>query len=275
MTARTLIDGAAAEQVPALDRGLAYGDGLFESIRFVGAMAPLWSRHMQRLGDSCERLRIPAPDTAQLWREALEVIRDMPQAVVRITVTRGVGERGYALPTAPQPMRVVAAFAPPQIADSMHAHGLHMRVCELRLAEQPLLAGIKHLNRLEQVLARAEWSDSAIAEGLLRDSHDRVISATMANLFAVIDGVLLTPALDRCGVAGVARAEVLAIHPTARVTELSLQALSTASEIFLSSSVRGILPVQSLDQWNYVPGAVTRQLQQHWRNLGFSMEHGG
>lgn len=269
MTARTLIDGAAAEQVPALDRGLAYGDGLFESIRFVGAMAPLWSRHMQRLGDSCERLRTPAPDTAQLWREALEVIRDMPQAVVRITVTRGVGERGYALPTAPQPMRVVAAFAPPQIADSMHAHGLHMRVCELRLAEQPLLAGIKHLNRLEQVLARAEWSDPAIAEGLLRDSHDRVISATMANLFAVIDGVLLTPALDRCGVAGVARAEVLAMRPDARVTELSLQALSTASEIFLSSSVRGILPVKSLDQWDYVPGAVTRQLQQHWRNLGF------
>jgi len=275
MTARTLIDGVVAEQVPALDRGLAYGDGLFESIRFVGAMAPLWSRHMQRLGDSCERLRIPAPDTAQLWREALEVIRGMPQAVVRITVTRGVGERGYALPAAPQPMRVVAAFAPPQIADSTHVQGLHMRVCELRLAEQPLLAGIKHLNRLEQVLARAEWSDPAIAEGLLRDGHDRVISATMANLFAVIDGVLLTPALDRCGVAGVARAEVLAIRPAARETELSLRALSTASEIFLSSSVRGILPVKSLDQWSYVPGAVTRQLQQHWCNLGFSMEQGG
>lgn len=275
MAMRMLINGAVADQVPALDRGLAYGDGLFESIRFVGAVAPLWSRHMRRLGGSCERLRIPAPDTAQLWREALEVTRGMPQAVVRITVTRGVGERGYALPASPQPMRVVAAFAPPQVAGSAYVQGVRVRVCDIRLAEQPLLAGMKHLNRLEQVLARAEWNDPAIAEGVLCDSHDRVISATMANLFAVDDGVLMTPALDRCGVAGVARAEVLAAYPQTQVGELALVTLLGASEVFLSSSVRGILPVQSLDGQNYLPGAIARQLQQHWHNLGFSMEQGG
>ncbi|GGY21982.1 aminodeoxychorismate lyase [Rhodanobacter panaciterrae] len=275
MAARMLIDGVPVDQVPALDRGLAYGDGLFESIRFVGCMAPLWTRHMQRLSESCERLRIPVPDTAQLWREALEVARGMPQAVVRITVTRGVGERGYALPASPQPMRVVAAFAPPSVADSAYAQGVRMHVCDIRLAEQPLLAGMKHLNRLEQVLARAEWSDPAIAEGLLRDSHDRVISATMANLFAVVDGVLLTPTLDRCGVAGVARAEVLAMYPQTQVGELTLDTLLGASEVFLSSSVRGILPVRSLGQQDYAVGEITRQLQQHWRNLGFLMEQGG
>lgn len=275
MTARMLINGAVADQVPARDRGLAYGDGLFESIRFVGTVAPLWSRHMQRLSESCERLRIPAPDTAQLWREALEVIRDMPQAVVRITVTRGVGERGYALPVSPQPMRAVAAFAPPKVADSAYVQGVRMRMCDLRLAEQPWLAGIKHLNRLEQVLARAEWDDEAIAEGVLCDGHDRVISATMANLFAMVDGVLLTPALDRCGVAGVARAEVLAACPQAQVGELTRDALRGASEVFLSSSVRGILPVQSLDDRVYAPGVLTRRLQLHWHNLGFSMEQDG
>jgi len=274
MTARMLIDGAVADQVPVLDRGLAYGDGLFESIRFVGAMAPLWSRHMQRLCESCERLRIPAPDTAQLWREALEITRGMLQAVVRITVTRGVGERGYVLPVSPQPMRVVAAFAPPRVADSAYVQGVRMRVCDIRLAEQPLLAGMKHLNRLEQVLARAEWNDPAIAEGVLRDSHGRVISATMANLFAVVDGVLLTPMLDRCGVAGVARAEVLATHPQTQVGELTLDTLFGASEIFLSSSVRGILPVHSLCERSYAPGVLTRQLQLHWHNLGFSTEQG-
>jgi 4-amino-4-deoxychorismate lyase len=268
MTARMLIDGAVADQVPALDRGLAYGDGLFESIRFVGVMAPLWTRHMQRLGESCERLRIPLPDAAPLWREALEVTRGMPQAVVRITVTRGIGERGYALPVSPQPMRVVAAFAPPQVADSAYSQGVRMRVCNVRLAEQPLLAGMKHLNRLEQVLARAEWNDPAITEGVLCDSHGRVISATMANLFAVIDGVLLTPALDRCGVAGVARAEVLATYSQTQVGELTLDALLGASEVFLSSSVRGILPVRSLGEQDYAVGEMTRKLQQHWRNLG-------
>jgi 4-amino-4-deoxychorismate lyase len=150
-----------------------------------------------------------------------------------------------------------------------------MHVCDIRLAEQPLLAGMKHLNRLEQVLARAEWSDPAIAEGLLRDSHDRVISATMANLFGVVEGVLLTPTLDRCGVAGVARAEVLAMYPQTQVGELTLDTLLGASEVFLSSSVRGILPVRSLGQQDYAVGEITRQLQQHWRNLGFLMEQGG
>ena len=275
MTARMLINGTPADQVPALDRGLAYGDGLFESIRLVGAVAPLWSRHMRRLSESCERLRIPALDPAQLWRESLEVTRGMPQSVVRITVTRGIGERGYALPVSPQPMRVVAAFASPPVMDSVYTHGVRMRVCTIRLAEQLLLAGMKHLNRLEQVLARAEWDDPAIAEGVLCDSHGRVISATMANLFAVVDGVLLTPALDRCGVAGVARAEVLAVYPQVQIGELKLDALLGASEVFLSSSVRGILPVQSLDGQNYLPGAIARQLQHHWHNLGFSMEQGG
>jgi 4-amino-4-deoxychorismate lyase len=275
MAVRTLINSAPIEVVPALDRGLAYGDGLFESIRFVGAVAPLWSRHMQRLALSCERLRLPVPDPAQLWREALDVSRGMTQSVVRITLTRGIGERGYALPLLPQPTRIVAAFAPPQLSEEVYSNGVRVRLCDIRLAEQPLLAGMKHLNRLEQVLARAEWNDPAIAEGLLCDSHDRVISATMANLFALVDGVLLTPAVDRCGVAGVARAEVLATCPLAQVDTLTLDAVLEASEVFLSSSVRGILPVHSLGERVYATGAVTRQLQQHWHNLGFSMEQGG
>ena len=275
MTVRILVNGVATDKVAALDRGFGYGDGLFESIRLVDARAPLWSRHMQRLAEGCARLYLPAPDPAQLWREVRQVSEGMAQAVVRISVSRGIGERGYRLPVSPRPTRVVGAFAPPSVAGDAYLQGVRMRVCQLRLAEQPRLAGIKHLNRLEQVLARAEWNDQAIAEGLLRDAHGRVISATMANLFAVVDGELLTPALDRCGVAGVVRAEVLAVSAPARVTELSLDALSSASEVFLSSSVRGILPVQSLDEWNFVPGVVTRQLQRHWRNLGFLMERGG
>jgi 4-amino-4-deoxychorismate lyase len=275
MNTRVLVDGMAADQVSVLDRGLGYGDGLFETIRLVGARAPLWPRHMQRLADGCGRLQLPPPDPAQLWREVGQVGAGMPQAVVKITLTRGIGERGYRMPASTRPTRIVAAFAAPLVADDAYLQGVHMCVCELRLAEQPRLAGIKHLNRLEQVLARAEWSDPAIAEGLLRDRHDRVISATMANLFAVIDGELVTPALDLSGVAGVARAEVLARYPRARVTELRLETLSAASEVFLTSSVRGILPVQSLDGRNFVPGVVARELQQHWRELGFVMEQGG
>jgi 4-amino-4-deoxychorismate lyase len=273
MAARLLVDGVAADRVSVLDRGFGYGDGLFESIRLVGTRAPLWARHMQRLATGCERLLIPAPDPDRLWHETQQVRADMAHAVVRITVTRGIGERGYAPPATPRPTRVVAAFQAPPVADAA-IHGVRMRLCRLRLAEQPRLAGIKHLNRLEQVLARAEWNDPAIAEGVLCDGHGHVISATMANLFAVIDGELLTPAVDRCGIAGVARAEVLEAMP-AREAEIPLDRLVGASELFLSSSVRGIVPVQSLERWTWAPGAVARRLQQHWRDLGFSMEQDG
>ena len=265
---RLLVDGVAGAQLSPLDRGLAYGDGLFETIRFIDGRAPLWARHLQRLRGSCARLQLPAPDEAQLAREAAVVSNGMADAVVRITLTRGLGERGYAMPSLPQPTRIVAAFAAP----APYRDGVRLRLCQLRLAEQPLLAGMKHLNRLEQVLARAEWDDPAIADGVLLDAAGRVVSTTMANLFAVIGGALVTPALERCGVAGVARAEVLAVREV-QVRELALGELLHASELFLSSSVRGIVPVRSMAETVYVPGPVTRGLQSHWRGLGFPMEH--
>ncbi|WP_049620868.1 aminodeoxychorismate lyase [Frateuria defendens] len=270
---RVLVDGQAQDRVSVFDRGLSYGDGLFETLRFEAGEAPLWPRHMQRLASGCERLGLPAPDAALLREEARAVSAGLAQAVVRITVTRGTGARGYAPPAMVQPTRIVAAFPLPPLPAAHYRHGIRMRLCRLRLAEQPLLAGMKHLNRLEQVLARAEWSDPAIAEGLLCDATGRAISATMMNLFAVLDGALVTPALERCGIAGVGRAEVLAARP-AQVRDLPLDELLRAREVFLSSSVRGILPVCELDGRTLEVGPVARAMQRHWRGLGFSMEAG-
>lgn len=272
IVARVLVDGVAQSCVPVTDRGLSYGDGLFETIRFRGADAPLWPRHMQRLSESCTRLRLPPLNPAVLLDEARTVVAGLPQSVVRMTLTRGSGARGYAPPPAPKLTRIVAGFELPLLKGDDYRYGIRMRMCQLRLAGQPLLAGMKHLNRLEQVLARAEWNDPAIAEGLLCDQHERVIGATMANLFAVIGGVLVTPALDLCGIAGVARAEILSVQPAAQVRELKLDELAGASELFLSSSVRGILPVRELEDRHYTVGPVTRALQRHWDGLGFSME---
>ncbi len=269
---RLLVDGVEGASPSPLDRGLAYGDGLFETIRFTGGRAPLWGRHMQRLAAGCARLCLPLPDEGLLAREAAEVARGAAEAVVRITLTRGVGARGYAMPVPSNPCRIVAAFASPPAAAATYRDGVRLRLCRLRLAEQPALAGMKHLNRLEQVLARSEWSDPAIADGVLLDMSGRVVSTTMANLFAVIEDRLVTPALDRCGVAGVGRAEVLAVREV-EVRDLALDELLRASEVFLSSSVRGILPVQALADTVYVPGPVSRALQSHWRGLGFPMEH--
>ena len=270
--ARVLVDGAPADTLSVADRGLSYGDGLFETIRFVHGLAPLWARHMQRLRDGSRRLGMPAWDAERFLREALAVSTGLEHAAVRITLTRGVGERGYAPPASPKPTRIVAAFEAPAMRGDIYRQGMRVRWCDTRLGLQPLLAGMKHLNRLEQVLARAEWSDAAIPEGLLLDLEGNVISATMANLFAVIDGALVTPSVERCGVAGVARAEVLSVRPDAQVRTLRPEQLKRAGEVFLSSSVRGILPVQAVGDTVYGPGPVTRAMQQHWRGLGFPME---
>lgn len=267
-----LVDGQPQGQVSAQDRGLLYGDGLFETIRFVGGVAPLWPRHMRRLTWGCGRLRLPAPDPALLWQEAATVTRGMAETVVRITLTRGTGTRGYAMPADPCVTRIVAAFPVPALDAATYRDGLRLHLCETRLAEQPLLAGIKHLNRLEQVLARAEWNDPAIAEGLQCDLHGNAISATSANLFAVVDGVPVTPALERCGVAGTLRAELLETLPRVEVRDLPLAECLRASELFLSSSVRGILPVQAVAGKVFAPGPVARAMQSHWRELGFPME---
>lgn len=269
MTARIRVDGAPGEQVGALDRGLGYGDGLFETIRFAGADAPLWSRHMRRLAEGCRRLGLPAPDAGTLLAEARAVSQGMAQAVVRITLTRGAGTRGYRPPAQVRSTRIVAAFDPPAWDGAAQADGIRMRLCDVRLAPQPLLAGLKHLNRLEQVLARAEWSDPAIAEGLMCDTDGLAISATAANLFAVFDGALATPCVDRCGVAGVARAEILAAWPHTQVRPIPLEALRRSDGLFLSSSVRGILPVRELDGTAFAIDPVVRALQAHWRTLGF------
>ncbi|GFZ99113.1 aminodeoxychorismate lyase [Dyella caseinilytica] len=267
-----LVNGQWQDSVSALDRGLSYGDGLFETIRMVGAQAPLWERHMQRLAAGCVRLRMPAPDPQQLWREVQQVSAALPDAVVRVTLTRGTGERGYAPPKTSSMTRIVAAFPAPMIPAAFYRDGIRTRLCTTTLADQPLLAGIKHLNRLEQVLARAEWDDPLITEGLVCDQHGQVISATAANLFAVIDGVLLTPSVERCGVAGVARAAVIQAHAACEIRDLPLTECLRASELFLSSSVRGILPVQAVGDTVYAPGPVTRAMQRYWCELGFSME---
>jgi 4-amino-4-deoxychorismate lyase len=263
-----LVNGANETSIAADDRGLLYGDGLFETVLFVGGHAPLWPRHMARLAQGCARLLLPAPDADLLAREATHASTGHARAVVRITLTRGAGPRGYAIAESVHATRIVAANPAPLVPLDWYHSGLRVRACALRLSEQPRLAGIKHLNRLEQVLARAEWNDANIAEGVLCDGAGRVIGATAANLFAVIAGRLLTPALERCGVAGVARAEVLVQRPDCAVRDLTMAELMQADEIFLTNSVRGILPVTALDDRRWPVGDIARALQAHWRALG-------
>ncbi|GAB2504522.1 aminodeoxychorismate lyase [Arenimonas alkanexedens] len=244
------------------DRGLAYGDGLFETIR-VHARRPVWWRaHWLRLAEGAKRLGLPAPDPRWLAAEVDALLAGQaPSGVLKVILTRGAGSRGYRIGEAMAPTLVLSWHPLAPASEGP----LVLRWCSLRMALQPALAGIKHLNRLEQVLARAEWCDDAIHEGLLLDSAGRVACATAANLFARIKGRWLTPKLDECGVAGIARGWVLANAPDAEEAELWPADIENAESLFLCNAVRGILPVGRLAHHAWAPHPALEILQ---RQLG-------
>ena len=246
-----LINGVPAEQIAATDRGLHFGDGLFETIAVRHGQLLLWRRHWRRLVDGCVRLGLPVPDENDMLAEARAVCAGRERAVVKIIVTRGAGDRGYRMPGVVAPNRVVLATAWPVHPASHATAGVVVRVCSMRLGRNRLLAGIKHLNRLEQVLARAEWSDESVAEGLLLDDSDHVIEATAANVFFVHGTLLVTPSVVQCGIAGVIRELILEraarLGFAVRVGAVTLADVWKADEIFLTNSVIGVWPVRRVE----------------------------
>jgi 4-amino-4-deoxychorismate lyase len=246
----TLIDGVPADTIGVADRGLHYGDGLFETIAVVNGEPCLWGRHLGRLRDGCDRLSIPPPPERQLAEEAQRLTRGVDRAVLKLILTRGEGGRGYRPPESPRPRRILRLSPWPAYPVTWQSTGVRVRYCQTRLGDQPLLAGLKHLNRLEQVLARAEWSDPDVAEGLMLDLDGRVVEGTQTNLFALLGGRLLTARLDRCGVAGVVRGLVMdagrALGLTAVEEVLTPARLAAADALFLTSSLIGIWPVREL-----------------------------
>ncbi|SFO90228.1 aminodeoxychorismate lyase [Pseudomonas borbori] len=264
------IDGQPLEWLSVKDRGLAYGDGLFETVAVRAGSPVLLDRHLARLGEGCARLLIDL-DLALVRAELLAFSRELGDGVAKLIVTRGDGLRGYAPPQPAVPRRILQGGAKPAYPAGNAALGVRLFPCATRLAEQPLLAGIKHLNRLEQVLARAEWQDAEHAEGLMLDASGRVIEGVYSNLFLLKGGVLLTPDLARCGVAGVMRAELLAQAERqglpCQVGDIALEALLQADEVFLCNSLYGVWPVRALQRHQWSVGPLTRKLQVIARDL--------
>jgi 4-amino-4-deoxychorismate lyase len=255
------VNGTAQETVGAADRGLAYGDGLFETMAVRHGRILLLERHLARLARGCDRLGIAGVPAAGLQHELLRAAGAPDVGVVKLILTRGIQQRGYRPDPAIVPTRIVAAYPASGYPAAWAREGVQLRVCALRLSEQPRLAGIKHLNRLEQVLARQEWSEPVPQEGLLLDAAGRVIGGTMTNVFACIDGQLVTPSLARCGVAGVMRELVMDIAASRGIAcqqrDLPLPELLRAREIFLTNSLIGIWPVLGLADHRYQPGPLS------------------
>jgi 4-amino-4-deoxychorismate lyase len=256
-----LVDGQLSDCIDAHDRGLAYGDGVFRTLR-TEAGQPLWWRDQYaKLAADCAALMLACPDEALLRAEVCRVA-EAGEGVAKIMITRGAGARGYTLPVGQTCTRIV--LSAPLPAHAQAPADITARWCALRLARQPLLAGIKHLNRLENVLARAEWDDPAIFEGLLRDDSGAVIGGVMSNLLIAKAGELFTPDLSQCGVAGVARTRLL--RAMARrgiplhIGRVLPDAILAADEVMLCNSVIGVRRVGRLDDVTWTPAGWTTTL---------------
>jgi 4-amino-4-deoxychorismate lyase len=254
-----LVNGARGNLISIRDRGLLYGDGVFRTFTAIGGHASHWPLHYLKLKHDCAALRIACPEVALLTTELRELLASHPDGVFKLMVTRGIGQRGYTPPTSSQTTHLWDISSLPADLPEWAIHGVKVRVCDLRLSTQPQLAGIKHLNRLENVLAAGESTDADIAEGLLCDAAGNMIGGVRSNLFLVIRGVLVTPDLARCGVAGVQRDRVMAWAKArgfaVQVRDITLDECSNADEVFLTNSVFGLWPIRELGEnsWHQFP----------------------
>jgi 4-amino-4-deoxychorismate lyase len=261
-----LVNGQSVGVDPA-DRGLAYGDGLFETMAAEEGRIRRLDFHLDRLEEGCRRLAIPAPSRRLLAEEIHAHCPQHGRAVVKLIVTRGPGARGYLPPEPSAPTRVLAIADWPDFPQSYYRDGIKMRSCQLRLGENPALAGIKHLCRLEQVLAQLELKGQDVQQGLLLDVSGHAAGGTSSNLFVVSSEKLATPSLARCGIKGVMRRAVLEAARTldfdAEEREIAAADVHAADELFVTNALFGIWPVTELDGRRFAVGPLTKRLMTH------------
>lgn len=268
------VNGVIGAGISPLDRGFNYGDGLFETIALSfndqKPCLPLYEYHHQRLLAGCARLSI-ALDSKKLALYLADILAKaselkVSRGIVKIVVTRGAGGRGYAPPANIEPTVCVGLYPQSVYPAEYFSEGVALHLCHQRLSSSVALAGLKHLNKLECVLARAEWQGAEFAEGIMLDAQGNPVDGTYSNVFLVKAGQLVTPDLGECGVAGVMRRVIIeqlapALGVGVQIQKISLADIQRADEVFVCNSVYGIWPVRAFNNSVWRPGKVTASLQ--------------
>jgi 4-amino-4-deoxychorismate lyase len=254
-THRYLINGDSSQTISPLDRGFAYGDGVFRTMVMRHGMPENWPLHYQKLVADCAVIGIVCPSAELLISDLQQLflqgnVATNSAEVAKIIISRGEGERGYAPPAITMPSRVVIQSSMPNYGAANYVRGVHLHLCATQVAQQAQLAGIKHLNRLDNVLARMEWRDESIFDGVMTDASGNVIECTMSNIFARFDDQLITPDLSQCGVAGITRQRIIWLESTlglsVEVERLSLPRLLEADEVIICNSLYGAFQVHTI-----------------------------
>ena len=255
------INGKPGSSIPVNDRGLAYGDGIFETVRVASGQPVMAALHWRRLSESARHLGIEISVEQVVQEVALFLSeQEVSDGVLKLIVTRGSGGRGYNPSGCGQARRILSFHPLPEYSSSPACTGVRLYPCKTRLGFSSL-AGLKHLNRLENVMARSEWQGSECLEGLVLDWDGRPVEGTMSNLFLVRDGCLVTPLLENCGVKGVCREYILSQSPGWGLAVIEkaihLSDLEQASEVFICNSVNGVWPVVAFRDLSWPAGPVT------------------
>ena len=255
MVSAIYVGHAPVDAVSIANRGLNYGDGVFETMRVHRGELPLWPQHLARLREGAGRLGIAMPDVDFIDARIADMVSAVDAGVLKLVLTRGEDGRGYAPPADAVPTWMLSLQPLPAALATLRVH-----LCETRLATQPALAGIKHCNRLEQVLGRAEAVRAGCDEGVMRDMAGNPVCATSANLLVLRDGRWRTPPVEDCGVAGVLRGWLLEAG-LVDVAALTMDDLGSAYAVALCNAVRGILTVRALDarEWSLHPAVAELQ----------------
>lgn len=245
---KTYINGIEESLINVRDRGFQYGDGIFETIAYKNNKLELWHEHMQRLQLGCERLSLKKVEPS-LWLADFKKLNISADAVIKICISRGISSRGYAYNSQHEITRVISASSWPDYPLE-NSRGITAIFCKTPVSMNAALAGLKHLNRLDNVLARNEWNNSDIAEGLMLDNQGHIVEGTMSNVFCVLGDELYTPSLAQSGVAGIMRQQVIELAKklklSVNVVDINKENFLQMDALFITNSIIGIWPIKKI-----------------------------
>jgi aminodeoxychorismate lyase len=261
MNSVVLINGEEQDKISIFNRNMQYGDGLFETCVAMDNQILFWPRHFSRLEIGCEKLNINKIDEG-LWlsdiKKAFE-LSSKKNCIVKLILSRGNSLRGYGYKDDIEPVRVVIVSEMPQ---PLINKNFSLEYSKSGYHSNPQLAGIKHCNRLEQILARTNLSSN---EAIMLDEKENIISVTQGNIYFIFGNKLLTPKLDRCGVVGSRRLLILGLAMSLKMealeSNITLNQAQKADEVFISNSVIGIQPVHSIESHNLGRNPLTEKIQ--------------
>ncbi|QIA62878.1 aminodeoxychorismate lyase [Vibrio astriarenae] len=262
------VNGVPCDSISASDRSFQYGDGVFTTMLLQDGKVLHWSLHTQRLREGLNRLAIPHPNWSDVERWVANAAIEHSRSGIKVHISRGSGGRGYSPLGCESPVVTISAFQYPKHYSTWHQAGLELGICQTQLGLNPTLAGIKHNNRLEQIMAKAEMDAVGLPDGIVTDLNEHIVETTMANLFWRKGQTLYTPKMVNAGVKGITRNYVAAQLPSLGFSlteeDFFIEDLLCADEVFVTNAILGVAPVSKIAHHSFSFSDLAKQLRKSY-----------